>query len=135
MNGMRKNDNTASAVQRKAYKISVCAVLTALALIFSYVEALFPFQFGIPGMKLGLSNLVVLVALYGIGASYALSVNLARFAVRRSVSHDVQSRGRNVQLYHDASAEKDQDIQSSRSQHGRRRDPQYRSADRSGAGG
>ena len=75
---MRKNDNTASAVQRKAYKISVCAVLTALALIFSYVEALFPFQFGIPGMKLGLSNLVVLVALYGIGASYALSVNLAR---------------------------------------------------------
>lgn len=78
VNGMRKNDNTASAVQRKAYKISVCAVLTALALIFSYVEALFPFQFGIPGMKLGLSNLVVLVALYGIGASYALSVNLAR---------------------------------------------------------
>ena len=68
----------ASAVQRKAYKISVCAVLTALALIFSYVEALFPFQFGIPGMKLGLSNLVVLVALYRIGASYALSVNLAR---------------------------------------------------------
>ena len=78
VNGMRKNDNTASAVQRKAYKISVCAVLTALALIFSYVEALFPFQFRIPGMKLGLSNLVVLVALYGIGASYALSVNLAR---------------------------------------------------------
>lgn len=75
---MRKNDNTASAVQRKVYKISVCAVLTALALIFSYVEALFPFQFGIPGMKLGLSNLVVLVALYRIGASYALSVNLAR---------------------------------------------------------
>ena len=75
---MRKNDNMASAVQRKAYKISVCAVLTALALIFSYVEALFPFQFGIPGMKLGLSNLVVLVALYRIGASYALSVNLAR---------------------------------------------------------
>ena len=78
VNGMRKNDNTASAVQRKVYKISVCAVLTALALIFSYVEALFPFQFGIPGMKLGLSNLVVLVALYRIGASYALSVNLAR---------------------------------------------------------
>ena len=78
MNGRRENDNMASAVQRKAYKISVCAVLTALALIFSYVEALFPFQFGIPGMKLGLSNLVVLVALYRIGASYALSVNLAR---------------------------------------------------------
>ena len=134
---MRKNDNTASAVQRKAYKISVCAVLTALALIFSYVEALFPFQFGIPGMKLGLSNLVVLVALYGIVCSFGKSgADFAvRFAVRRSVSHDVQSRGRNVQLYHDASAEKDQDIQSSRSQHGRRRDPQYRSADRSGAGG
>ena len=76
----------ASAVQRKAYKISVCAVLTALALIFSYVEALFPFQFGIPGMKLGLSNLVVLVALYRIGASYALSVNLARILLFGGVS-------------------------------------------------
>lgn len=67
-----------SVLQGKAYKISVSAVLTALAMIFSYVEALFPFNFGIPGIKLGLSNLAVLVALYGLGPWYAFAVNLTR---------------------------------------------------------
>lgn len=65
-------------MQSKAYKISVCAVLTALAMIFSYIEAILPFNFGIPGIKLGLSNLVVLVALYGMGAGYAFGVNITR---------------------------------------------------------
>lgn len=76
---MRRIANrTGSSVQSKAYKISVCAVLTALAMIFSYVEAILPFNFGIPGIKLGLSNLVVLITLYSIGASYAFAVNLTR---------------------------------------------------------
>lgn len=40
----------------------------ALALILSYVESLIPFSFGIPGIKLGLPNLIVLLLLYdGIG--------------------------------------------------------------------
>lgn len=39
--------------------------LLALALILSYVESLIPFSFGIPGIKLGLPNLVVLLLLYG----------------------------------------------------------------------
>lgn len=37
----------------------------ALALILSYVESLIPFSFGIPGIKLGLPNLIVLLLLYG----------------------------------------------------------------------
>ena len=36
----------------------------ALALILSYVESLIPFSFGIPGIKLGLPNLIVLLLLY-----------------------------------------------------------------------
>ena len=47
-------------------------------MIFSYVEAILPFHFGIPGIKLGLSNLVVLVTIYSIGPSYAFAVNLTR---------------------------------------------------------
>lgn len=39
-------------------------MFTALALIFSYVESLIPFQIGIPGVKLGLANLVIVVAMY-----------------------------------------------------------------------
>ena len=39
-------------------------MFTALALIFSYVESLIPFHIGMPGVKLGLANLVIVVAMY-----------------------------------------------------------------------
>ena len=39
-------------------------LLLALALILSYVETLIPFQFGVPGIKLGLANLAVVLSLY-----------------------------------------------------------------------
>ncbi len=50
----------------------------AVALILSYIEALIPFSFGIPGIKLGLPNLVVVMLLYRNGTRDALLVNLAR---------------------------------------------------------
>lgn len=50
----------------------------ALALILSYVESLIPFSFGIPGIKLGLPNLVVALLLYQNGAKNALAVNFLR---------------------------------------------------------
>lgn len=40
-------------------KIAYCSILIALAMIFSYVEVLIPISIGIPGIKLGLANLVV----------------------------------------------------------------------------
>lgn len=51
-------------------------VFTALALIFSYVESLIPFHMGIPGVKLGLANLIVVIALYkmNVKSAYLLSV-------------------------------------------------------------
>ena len=52
--------------------------MLALALIFSYVESLIPFYFGVPGMKLGLANLLVVILLYLDCARDALVVNLAR---------------------------------------------------------
>lgn len=58
--------------------MAVSSVLIALALIFSYIETIIPFNFGIPGMKLGLPNLVVVVALYGINARYAFGINCIR---------------------------------------------------------
>ena len=42
-------------------------LLLAMALILSYVESLIPFSFGIPGIKLGLPNLIVLLLLYDGG--------------------------------------------------------------------
>ena len=45
-------------------KVAVFGVFTSLAVILSYVELLIPINFGIPGMKLGLANLLVVILLY-----------------------------------------------------------------------
>lgn len=45
-------------------KVAVFGVFTSLALILSYVELLIPINLGIPGMKLGLANLLVVILLY-----------------------------------------------------------------------
>ena len=57
-------------------KVAYFGVFTALALIFSYVESLIPIQLGIPGVKLGLANLIIVIALYkmSIKEAYILSV-------------------------------------------------------------
>ncbi len=62
-------------------RLSRCAILAALALIFSYVEFLIPFSIGLPGVKLGLANIVVVFAIYMLGARYALYLNLARIVL------------------------------------------------------
>ena len=64
-----------------ARKVALTGLLAALALIFSYVEVLFPFNAGIPGVKLGLANLVPLVILYRMDARYAFAANLIRVAL------------------------------------------------------
>ena len=61
-----------------SYKIGQAAVMTALALIVSYIEAILPFSVGIPGVKLGLANIVVVVALYRLGIKYAFTINIIR---------------------------------------------------------
>lgn len=53
----------------------------ALALILSYVESLIPFSFGVPGIKLGLPNLVVVLLLYRRGAKDAVLVNFLRIVL------------------------------------------------------
>lgn len=62
-------------------KIVLLSVFTALAMIFSYVETLIPFYFGVPGMKLGLPNLCIVVIMFTIGEGSALLVNIFRIAL------------------------------------------------------
>ena len=45
-------------------KTAFMGLLLAFALILSYIETLIPFQTGIPGVKLGLANLAVVLSLY-----------------------------------------------------------------------
>ena len=53
-------------------------VFTALALIFSYVETLIPIHFGIPGVKLGLANLAIVIILYKTDFKEALLLSVTR---------------------------------------------------------
>lgn len=59
-------------------KVALLGVFLALALICSYIESLIPFYFGVPGMKLGLTNIVVVLLLYFYGTKEALAVSFMR---------------------------------------------------------
>ena len=56
-------------------------VFTALALIFSYVESLIPIHFGVPGIKLGLANLLIVIFLYKRNAEEALLLSVIRIVL------------------------------------------------------
>ena len=59
-------------------KAAYFGVFTALALIFSYVETLIPIQFGVPGIKLGLANLIIVIVLYKTDWREALLLSVVR---------------------------------------------------------
>ncbi len=62
-------------------RIALGGCLTALCLILSYVESQVPLPFGVPGMKLGLSNLAVVFALYIYGSGFAGLINVMRILI------------------------------------------------------
>ena len=62
----------------KTKKLTTHALLLALALILSYLESLVPMSFAVPGIKLGLPNVVIVYALYKLGAKSAVSISIVR---------------------------------------------------------
>ena len=61
--------------------VAYCAMLTALAMIFGYVEALVPFHFGLPGVKLGVANIVIVLALYQLPAGQVFAIQVMRIVL------------------------------------------------------
>lgn len=59
-------------------KIALYGMLIALAFIFSYIESMIPMPVPIPGVKLGIANLVNIVGLYSVGAAGTAAVSLIR---------------------------------------------------------
>ena len=59
-------------------KIARMGLLVALSMILSYVESLIPAFVAVPGVKVGLANIVVIFALYTLGPIEALTVSLLR---------------------------------------------------------
>lgn len=62
-------------------KVAYFGVFTALALIFSYVETLIPIHLGIPGVKLGLANLIIVITLYKMGTKEAYVLSVVRIVL------------------------------------------------------
>ncbi|QHQ60036.1 heptaprenyl diphosphate synthase [Anaerocolumna sedimenticola] len=65
----------------KAKKVAFYGMFVALAFVFSYIEVLIPFSVGIPGVKLGLANIVVLTALYAMGVKEAFVISCIRIVL------------------------------------------------------
>ena len=59
-------------------KVSLYGFLTAAALLFGYVEYLVPLNFIAPGIKLGISNGVILLLILNNKPKAALMINIAR---------------------------------------------------------
>ena len=65
----------------KTRRLALSAMLAALALIFSYVEAMIPIPVPVPGIKLGIANLVIVMAIYKLGFRYAFTINCVRIVI------------------------------------------------------
>ena len=77
----KKNYNQNNRRERSGQisrKVSTGAMLVALAMIFSYVESLIPINFGVPGIKLGVANLVTVTGLYLLAPMEVLAVVILR---------------------------------------------------------
>ena len=62
-------------------KTAALGFLLALSMILSYIESILPLSIGIPGIKLGLPNLIVVILLYLYGEKEALAVNILRIVL------------------------------------------------------
>ena len=59
-------------------KMCYLALFCAISIILSYIESMIPFQFGIPGAKIGLANIISIVLLFSFGFQSALIVLVLR---------------------------------------------------------
>ncbi|WP_302792851.1 Gx transporter family protein [Dialister invisus] len=59
-------------------KVSVIGLFTAMALLLSCIENMLPFRTGIPGIKLGIANLIIVIIFYFLPSGEVLSISLLR---------------------------------------------------------
>lgn len=66
---------------KKTKKIAVFALCIALAFTLSFLETLIPINIGVPGVKIGLANLVVVAALYLLDKKEAFAISMIRILI------------------------------------------------------
>ena len=76
-----KNNKEKQRAKINTKKIALYGMMTAAALICSYIESQIPAFFAVPGMKLGLTNIIVVLALYKMGSGSAMAINIIRIVL------------------------------------------------------
>ena len=62
--------------RKRIKRITLLALFTSVALLLSYVEMLIgPLFTGVPGIKMGLPNIAIMLVLYRIGTKEAIAVS------------------------------------------------------------
>ena len=74
------------------HKLALISLLTALAIVIVIAESFIP-SIGIPGVKLGLANIVILVILYELGIVEAILVDLLRVFIVGLMRGNIVSMG------------------------------------------
>ncbi|MBQ9748600.1 MAG: Gx transporter family protein, partial [Clostridia bacterium] len=68
--------------RKRIHRLALLSLLTSLALILSYLEAILPPVFtAVPGIKLGFPNILVIFVLYRMGVREAAAVSFVRIAL------------------------------------------------------
>lgn len=62
-------------------RVARLGIFVALAMVFSYIEVIIPFSFGIPGVKLGIANIVVVTGLYFLKPQDVFLISLVRICL------------------------------------------------------
>lgn len=68
-------------LQDKTKRMAFAGLLTTFALLLSYIESLIPFVTGIPGMKLGLANVAIVLVIYLYDYRMAILINVVRIVL------------------------------------------------------
>ena len=66
-------------MRNKTRRIALLGVLTSVALVLSYLEVMLPpISTAVPGIKMGLPNIIIIFLLYKFGLKEAVTVSLIR---------------------------------------------------------
>lgn len=76
---------------RQIQKLTFLSMCVAIALILGYLESLLPIFSGIPGIKLGLPNLIIVWILYTYNFKDALLVNVVRVTLNAILFGNIYS--------------------------------------------
>ena len=74
----RRTKSKFSHRQRYVRRITLCGVLVAVGFFLSYLEAILPFQVGVPGVKLGLCHIVTVLAFMRLSGIETACITVVR---------------------------------------------------------